>query len=240
MGENAASGGLTDLIAVLGMLFALFMIVATVAEQILEALRGLLERVGITLLKGGLTMDEAIKAASEFIPEKSDDPAKASALAKVAALKALGKEYPKKLKEKIAEIGKIESDLKAAFAGAGGDTDAKETAVATLSEMKAEIAKLTGETERARVWTLRICVAVVSLGICLALTFDAVDIVAMNFPKQFTTLADAYKDSGPTGFMHLLGMVATALAASAGSNYWHDQLDRVRALKSAGAALKSG
>jgi hypothetical protein len=231
--ESQAAGFVegTGLLAAVGMVFALFLIVATAAEQILEAMRGVLERFGIKLLKGGVSLDDAMKIAGEFLPQGTDDPTAKAALVKVHALQAVAKEYPRKLAEAVGRIDAVEADIKTAFAGIDAVAEVREKVLSDLSTVSAEVARLTGETERARVWTLRIFCAAVSFVLCWAVGFDALATAAASFPKQLPALAKFYQTTEAGSGYTLLGMMATALAASAGSSYWHDQLDRVRALK---------
>jgi hypothetical protein len=230
----------TELLAAVGMVFALFLIVATAAEQVLEGSRGLLERFGVTLLKSGVSMDDAMKLAGEFLPQDTKDPVAQAALVKVHALQAVAKDYPRKLSEKLGKIDEVETQLKTAFAGIDGLTTLKEEAISGLNAVSAEVAKLAGETERARIWTLRIFCGLISFVLCRFVGFDALSIAASSFPDQLPMLASNYAEAGATGAWTWWGMLATAFAASAGSSYWHDQLDRVRALKGVTASLKGG
>jgi hypothetical protein len=229
----------TGLLAAVGMVFALFLIVATVAEQILEASRGVLERFGIKLLKSGVSMDDAMKLAGEFLPEDTNNPMAKAAMVKVHALQAVAKDYPRKLSEKMTKIDEVEAQLKKAFAEVGGLTQAKEEALSGLNAVSAEVSKLTGETERARIWTLRILSFAVSFAVCWYTGFDALSTAAKMFPTELPMLATLYSPTELADSWSWRGMFATAFAASAGSSYWHDKLDQVRALKSAAAPLKT-
>ena len=68
---NGALSGFDQMIGVVGMLFVLFLVVATVSEQILELFRSVLEQVGIKALKGGVSISNAQKRLAEFLPVKS-------------------------------------------------------------------------------------------------------------------------------------------------------------------------
>jgi len=68
---NGALSGFDQMIGVVGMLFVLFLVVATVSEQILELFRSVLEQVGIKALKGGVSIFNSQKRLAEFLPVKS-------------------------------------------------------------------------------------------------------------------------------------------------------------------------
>jgi len=68
---NGALSGFDQMIGVVGMLFVLFLVVATVSEQILELFRSVLEQVGIKALKGGVSIFKSQKRLAEFLPVKS-------------------------------------------------------------------------------------------------------------------------------------------------------------------------
>ena len=68
---NGALSGFEQMIGAVGMLLVLFLVVATVSEQILELFRGVLEQAGIKALKGGVSVADAPKRLAEFLPVKS-------------------------------------------------------------------------------------------------------------------------------------------------------------------------
>lgn len=84
--------GIDGLLGSFAMLVALFMVVAAVGEQISETLRVKFPRLfawlGIPTLKGGISLDEALAKAREFLPGKSAALAKAEALARVGSARA--------------------------------------------------------------------------------------------------------------------------------------------------------
>lgn len=86
--------------------------------------------------------------------------------------------------------------------------------------------------ESRRIMRLRRVSAVV--GICLALLFR-LDTFQFLSP-MFTNVV---QDWLGTSFVRYGGMVLTGVASSAGSSFWHDQLDRVRAIKESARSFKS-
>ena len=86
--------------------------------------------------------------------------------------------------------------------------------------------------ESKRIMRLRRVSAVV--GIILALTFR-LDTFQFLSP-MFTNTVQEWLG---TSFVRYGGMILTGVASSAGSSFWHDQLDRVRAIKESARSLQS-
>ena len=218
-------------LAALGMLFMLFLVVATASEQIVETFRGLLQAAGIKILKGGVTVAEATRLSAEFLPAGS------LASAKADALLAVARDYPRKLEGKLAQIERAKAGIDAALMAPLPEARLVEQATAAVNALALEVSGIVEKTEQVRVMVLRVLSLVVCLAISLATHFNALDIVAEAYPAFFGTLRPGA--GGNLAFWQFTGVLATALAASAGSSYWHDQLDKVRAVKTAITSIKT-
>ena len=89
--------------------------------------------------------------------------------------------------------------------------------------MSSPIRKLIEAKESNRVFALRIISAVLGVGVAVCAKMDVIAMIGGT--------------SG--GAAAYLGYVIAGLAAAGGSSFWHDQLDRVRALKQAGESVAS-
>lgn len=213
-------------IAALGMLFMLFLVVATASEQIIEVFRGVLQSVGINILKGGVTVAEATKLSAEFMPQGSE------ARAKAEALLAVARDYPKTMENKKEEIQKALKAVTDALATIAPGSQIVEAATAEVNKLALEISVAVEKTEQVRVVTLRVLSLTVCLSICSITNFNALGIVAKSYPQFDLSVAD-------TGLWWFISVFATAIAASAGSSYWHDMLDKVRATKTALTSIQT-
>lgn len=171
-----------------------------------------MEWCGIKHLKGGLTPEQAQKIAAEVLPENG------RALAKANALVALGNDYKKTLQGKQKEIKDLYKDVSAAL---GPDLTGQVSA-----ELKSRVTNLTMETgnlveasEAKRIFVLRLLSCVVCCVLCLLANFNAFEIAEAELGFKLTLLS---------GYP---GQILTGFAASSGSSYWHDALDKIRAAK---------
>jgi hypothetical protein len=209
-----------SVIGAVGLLVALFMIVAAVSEQVLETFRDLLEQVGITALRRGTAVDEAVRLAAVQVPDDG------RLGPQIEALRALGARFPRELAARREALDRL-----AAEAAAAAGSEATAAVVARMAEVGARLKAAATGAERRRVLVLRGLSLVVCLGLCKAVGFDAFRAVATAFPDL---LGGRGYDLPPW-----FGTAATAVAASGGSAAWHDVLDRLRAAKGATASLSA-
>jgi hypothetical protein len=209
-----AAAGLDGLLGTAAVLFALFLVVATVAEQLMELFRGTIEQLfGVTLLKGGLTLEQAQKIAADALP------AEGAALAKANALVAMGGQFPKTLEKKKAEIAELRTNVaKALGPKLTGQVEAEVNM--TLTKLTTEVRTMVESTESARIYLLRLLTCCVCVGLCLVSDFNAFAIAGKDLGVNFLWLSQTW------------GTFLTGFAAASGSSYWHDALDKIRATKS--------
>lgn len=80
-----------SLLAMLGLLFFLFLVLGASVEVILEVFRRLLEKFGVTWAKSKVSLDDALKRASEFAPDEKDLHTKLQAVKSAAHAKLVWK-----------------------------------------------------------------------------------------------------------------------------------------------------
>jgi hypothetical protein len=207
-------------VALLGLMFFMFLVLAAAVEVILEMFRGLLERFGITWAKGKVSLDDALKLASEFAPDNTD------LYTKIEAVKSAAQQITKTASSKIEELTKLQADL----AGAGVPVN---VIAAKLNEAANSVKNSLDNNERKRIFFLRLIAA--GLGCLLAWLsgFYVFQTLAAD-PKAQEMLGSVVdKLQGPW-----VNILVAGFAAAAGSSYWHDQLDKVRSLKSVTQEIK--
>jgi hypothetical protein len=184
-----------NVIAVLGVYFALMAVLAVSVEAVISWLK-----LPFGALQGKPSPQQVLDEVKGWLPEDDQDEAtigRVTALNK--ALKAIG-EVP------------ITQDLSV--------TNIVETiGIATTKH-------ITRERNRRAV----IRVLAILLGIVLAWVFqiDTLQLLAPLLEPAQSTLGNA---------AHVVGLVLSGLAASAGSSFWHDQSARLRSLKDATEAI---
>jgi len=203
-----------SLLGLLGVLFFMFLVLAATVEAVLEVFRGLLERVGITWAKGKVTLDEALKLASEFAPDHAD------LNTKLQAVKSTAEQLKHTAKDKIKSLEVIKGKLQAA--GANTSEIAGE-----LNDLAASVKSDLEQSERRRVFVLRLIAAIVGCFLAYQADFYVFRMLAQT-PGSKELLA------GLSGLQEAwINILVGGLATAAGSSYWHDQLDKIRNLKSA-------
>lgn len=207
-----------DTLTVLGTLLFMFLVLAAAVEVMVDMVRGGLERVGIKVLVSRVPLEDALKLAEQL---PGSDP---KAIERVKALAIASQDIALKLQEDRERLARIKAHLK---------------------DLGADIAPISGELERIllplrnalerderlRVYLLRVISAMIGGALVFATDFYILHILA-DMPSTAPYLKQAdWARSVP------LNILVGALGAAAGSSYWHDQLDRIRTLKSAFAEL---
>ncbi|HEV7253996.1 MAG TPA: hypothetical protein VGN97_12995 [Mesorhizobium sp.] len=200
------------LLTAIAVLFAFFLVMSAAVEMILESFRGFLESVGLTWLKSKVSLDDALKISSEFVPTNSLAAAKISALIGVA-------EQTKKIgPDRIEALKRLRDDL----VGAGLNVPAK-----VLDELNRHVSSLRetlSTSESNRIFVIRLLAAVIGVSLAALANLDAVNLALTTANLRLPGGYEVPRE---------IGWFITGLAAASGSSYWHDQLDRVRSLKSA-------
>lgn len=225
-----------DFIGAVGLLFFIFFVMAAATEAILETIRGLLERFGIKFLKAGISLDDAIRMSTEFLPPGSE------AIGKMAALGDAVKKVRNISQEKIAALAALEADI----AALGQGTKISDVMTTKINEIAIVVREDLDQNERNRVFLLRIISAGIAILLCYLSNIDAIQSMVQAYPNIFGKIAfytiavsDGKTLVTPNGnFVGYAGIILTGIAAASGSSYWHDKLDKVRNLKNAADQLK--
>jgi len=202
---------ISGVIGVLGAYFAILLVLSVSVETILEP---------FSFFKGlqkAASPDDVLKAVREWLPEGSEEAAKAVAI----------ETYAEKTKLDIAEINQTAKDVSTkavqTLIDMGFETQVntaqKEVAIkfSTLQEKYAA-------SQKQRITILRTLSAVIGIFIAFTLQINTFEILGELFSLEMqASLATPIGQFG--------GMFLTGLAASAGSSFWHDMLGRVRNIK---------
>jgi hypothetical protein len=114
------------------------------------------------------------------------------------------------------------------------DATAKDIAVQIADKVR-EATEKHSEKERRRLGWIRLLALV--FGVILAFAFQ-IDTLALLAPLS-TTASDFWLRTVGPYWAHVLGIVLSGVAASAGSGFWHDQSARLRSLKQAAESAKT-
>lgn len=199
-------------LTVLGMLFFMFLVLATAVEAILEMFRGVLESVGITFLKGKYSVEDALKLSNDI---SSDN---AGLNSKIALVTSAAQQLGDKVKTEIDQLTKLDVALSHSVSN-------KENVTAELGVITAEIKKKLEGSESTRIFILRTLSAIIGCLIVWKTHFYILEILTQTPASQ--GIKNVTSELNNSFFNILVG----GLGAAAGSSYWHDQLDRVRDLK---------
>ena len=203
--------GFTIVLGVLGAYFAILLVLSVSVETLLEPFtwfRGLRKQA---------SPDDVLKSVQEWLPEGSDD------AKKVIAIQTYTSQTKTNLQELDKTVDALRDDalkaLKEMGLEAQVDTIQKDIALklATLRQKYAS-------TEKSRITWLRVLSAVIGVIIAYLMQINTFELLGVLFPNDIIASLNT-----PIG--HIGGIVATGLASSAGSSFWHDMLGRVRNLK---------
>jgi hypothetical protein len=211
---------MNSLLGALGTLFFMFLVLAAAVEVILELFRGVLERFGITWARGKVSLDDALKLASEFAPNDSE------LNTRLQAVRSAAEQIKDDVPGELSALDSLKQKL-TTVDPAGVNTLAGElNGVATSVKVRLE------QSERQRIFILRALAAVVGCLLAWRTNFYVFQILA-SAPEAKDWLGSL--KGLQSGWLNVL---VGGLAAAAGSSYWHDQLDKIRNLKSVAQDLK--
>jgi hypothetical protein len=207
-------------LALLGLLFLMFLVLAASVETILETFRGTLEAIGITWARGKVSVEDALKLASEFAPDNADLTTKLQAVKNAAA------QISNKASQELQDLNTIQANLNANLPSTPATAGAELNAVAASVKDKLE------KNERLRIFALRAIAAILGFILVYYADFYVFRIIAQT-PATKDLVANL-----PMLQEAWVNILIGGLAASAGSSYWHDQLDKIRNVKSAVQEVK--
>lgn len=211
---------MNSLLGVLGTLFFMFLILAAAVEVILDLFRGVLERFGVTWAKGKVSLDDSLKLASEFAPNNAE------LNTRLQAVRSAAEQIKEKVPAEMSQLESLKQKLTAVDAAGVNAVAGELNGVANTIKARLE------QSERQRIFILRALAAVVGCLLAWRVNFYVFQILA-SAPEAkdwLSTLKGLQSD--------WLNVLVGGLAAAAGSSYWHDQLDKIRNLKSVAPVLK--
>jgi hypothetical protein len=211
---------MNSLLGVLGTLFFMFLVLAAAVEVILELFRGSLERFGITWAKGKMSLDDSLKLASEFAPNNTE------LNTRLQAVRSAAEQIKDKVPGELSTLDSLKQKLTAVDAAGVNALAGELNGVATSIKARLE------QSERQRIFILRALAAVVGCLLAWKVHFYVFQILASS-PDAKDWLSSL--NGLQSGWINV---VVGGLAAAAGSSYWHDQLDKIRNLKSVAQGLK--
>ena len=213
--------GFTIVLGVLGAYFAILLVLSVSVETLLEPFtwfRGLRKQA---------SPDEVLASVQEWLPDGSEE------AKKVVAIQTFASQTKTNMQEIDKSVKALREDAVKALTEMGLEEQVnsvqKDIALklATLRQKHASVGK-------SRITTRRVVSALIGVLIAFAMQINTFELLGVLFPDDVIASLN-------TRVGHIGGMIATGLAASAGSSFWHDMLGRVRNLKNlseqAGKAL---
>lgn len=205
-----------NLIALLGLLFFMFLVLAASVEVILEVLRGTLEFFGVKSIKGKISVEDALKLSAEFAPNNID------LNTKIQAVKSAASQIKSTAEAKLSELKTLADKLQALTK----DSDTSELA-GELNAIAAAVKASIDASEGRRIFILRLIAAIIG---CI-LVYNA-DFYVFRMLATAPEAKD-YLSSLKGLQAEWINIAVGGFAAAAGSSYWHDKLDKIRNLKAA-------
>lgn len=224
-----------NVIGALGGYFAVVLVLALVVETVIDMVK-----MNKTLAKwaGGadwlqfldvqrkhISPDKVMRDVAAWVPLKSQ------ADVQVATLNNLLNTFDTTLTETTGLAEEAGSAVRDLIAMTGLSEIAAENRI-KLAQKMVSVRNQYDESESVRIMRMRRLAT--GLGILIAGGLG-MDTFALITPM----LSESMRGWVDTPFMSMAGMVLTGIAASAGSSFWHDQLDRVRAVKQSARNLQS-
>jgi hypothetical protein len=205
-----------NLIALLGLLFFMFLVLAASVEVILEVLRGTLEFFGLKSIKGKISVEEALKLSAEFAPNNTE------LNTKIEAVKSAASQIKSTAEARLTELQTIADKLKTLA------KDSDTSAIAgELNAIAATVKASIDTSEGRRIFVLRLIAAIIGCFLVYSADFYVFRMLA-TAPE-----AKDYLSSLEGLQAQWVNIAVGGFAAAAGSSYWHDKLDKIRNLKTA-------
>ena len=208
---NFDISNLSEVLGVIGAYFAILLVLSVSVETILEP---------FSFFKGlrkTASPDDVLKSVKEWLPEGSDDAAKAIAI----------QTFTEQAQVDIQKLDETVYHLRQSADQVLTKLEENDKVSAMHTELALRLATLREQyagTQKQRITWLRTISALIGIVIAFSLQIDTFEILGSLFSADtLSTLAS------PVG--HYGGMFLTGLAASAGSSFWHDMIGRVRNIK---------
>ena len=224
-----------DVLSTIGAYFAIIMVLSVTVETVIDTLKQnpfLRRLVGATRLLSFLDIgrhyispDEAMRDIAYWIPSNSQ------AELQIAALNNMVQQF-QVTAEDLTTGADAAFTMANEFVALTGMSRQTAYARQQLAQKLYVIRQKYNAEEGTRIVRLRRISAAFGMGLAMLFQLDTFAFLAPMFaPSVQAWFATPYMAYG--------GMVLTGIASSAGSAFWHDQLDRVRAIKQSARTLQS-
>ncbi len=220
--DNFIFGGnyLDQIINALGALGAYFAVVLVLAVAV-EAVLDTVKLGGV--LRSRISPEQAMKDVAAWLPDQESQ--KKAQIAAITNMVSQFKVTAEQIEKQVEQANAIGQKIAEAIGLGNAATELEKRLAATLLAIRQKYT----EDEARRVSTLRILSALCGIVLAIVLQIDTFELLSSLLPKSFQD----FLNSGTTlaAVVHYGGMALSGFASSAGSSFWHDQLDRVRAAK---------
>jgi len=208
---NFDVNNLSEVLGVLGAYFAILLVLSVSVETLLEP---------FSFFKGlrkTASPDEVLRSVKEWLPEGSDDAAKAIAI----------QAFTEQAQVDVQKLDQTVYQLRQSAEQVLSKLDENENLSAMHTELALRLATLRehyASSQKQRITWLRTISALVGIFIAVVLKINTFAILGSLFSAD--TMHALSTPLGQYG-----GMFITGVAASAGSSFWHDMIGRVRNVK---------
>jgi hypothetical protein len=203
--------GITIVLGILGAYFAILLVLSVSVETLLEPFtwfRGLRKQA---------SPDDVLRSVQEWLPEGSEE------AIKVVAIQTFASQTKTDMEKVDQNVRELRDSAVKALTEMGLEAQVN-TVQKDIALKMATLRQQHNSTEKSRITWLRVISALIGIGIAWLMQINTFEILSVLFPDH--VIAGLNTPIGQIG-----GVVATGLAASAGSSFWHDMLGRVRNLK---------
>ncbi len=202
---------ITIVLGILGAYFAILLVLSVSVETLLEPFtwfRGLRKQA---------SPDDVLRSVQEWLPDGSEE------AIKVVAIQTFASQTRTNMDEVEKNVRTLRDDAVKALTELGLQEQVN-TVQKDIALKLATLRQKHAGTEKSRITALRVISALIGILISSVMQINTFEILGVLFPDD--VIASLNTPIGQVG-----GIIATGLAASAGSSFWHDMLGRVRNLK---------
>ncbi len=201
----------------LGAYFAVVLVLAVAVESVLDTVK-----LG-GLLRSRISPEQAMKDVAAWLPDQESQ--KKAQIAAITNMVSRFKVTAEQIEKQVQQANEIGQKVAEAIGLGNAATELEKRLAATLLAVRQKYT----EDEARRVSTLRILAALCGIPLAVILQIDTFQLLVTLFPQSFQDFLNS--GTALATVAHYGGMALTGFASSAGSSFWHDQLDRVRAAK---------
>ena len=227
--------GIYNVLGILGAYFAIVLVLSIAVEAIIDSIKAnkWLNAKAQTdqflrfadIQKHRISPDQAMRDIAYWIPPKSQ------AEVQVAALNNLAQSFDFALDE-VAAIGEISSEMTRDLIAMTGLNRQSAQLRASLAQKLYAIRVQYDSEEAQRIARMKRMAAVIGTIVAVLLQIDTFSMLSPLLSPAMAAWVDNI-------YMATAGMFLTGIAASAGSAFWHDQLDRIRAVKNSARTINA-